>query len=298
MEQNIVDIETLKRAIIERNEQNHIELITNSIAVVSDISMAKYSNIVEIDMWACVLCVSGSCRLTLNYGDYEIQHGTLLVYQPNQRFKIEQLSDDCSGKILFVANDVVDESLSKITDLFNFMLYVQENPCVQLTEKQCEMLLRYEQLIILKTGETGNLFHKEVANNLLMAMFFELFNIYSQNLLQKDNFKTKSDRVFERFLQCVSKNYKSERSIKFYAQEIGITPKYLSQLCFQVSGRHAGDWIDRFVIAKAKSLLLDSDLTIQQISNSLNFANQSFFGKYFRKQVGQSPGQFRKNGGK
>ena len=58
MEQNIVDIETLRRVIIERNEQNHIELITNKIAVVGDLQMDKFANIMQVDMWAFVLCLS------------------------------------------------------------------------------------------------------------------------------------------------------------------------------------------------------------------------------------------------
>ena len=295
MEQNIIDVESLRRAIIERNEQNHIELITKSIVVLSDLSMAKFTNIRKADMWAFVVCTSGECSLTLNFNNYEVRRGSMLIYQPGQLFKISHLSDDCTGKILFVTDEVVDESLSKITDMFNFLLYVKENPCVQLTKNQFELLFRYEDLILLKIGEVGNLFYREVANNLLMALFFEVFNIYSQNLLRKDNLKTNREFVFERFLQCVSKHFDSERSIKFYAQKIGITPKYLSQLCYQVSGRHAGDWINRFVVAKAKNLLQESNLTIKQISNQLNFPNQSFFGKYFKKHVGESPREFRNN---
>ena len=295
MEKSIVDIESLKRTIIERNEQNHIEVIAKNIAVVNDISVAKFADIAKVSMWAVVLCTSGSIEFELDHAKYKAKKGTMIVYQPNQVFGITHQSPDCSGKILFVSDDVVDESLSKITDLFNFLLYVKENPCVQLVENQYEMFFKYEQIILLKSADTGNLFHREVAKNMLMALFFEIFNIYSQNLMQKDNMKTSRDYIFERFLQYVSKHYMRERAIKFYALEMGLTPKYLSSICHQVSGRHAGEWIDRFVVAKAKSLLLDSDLTIQQISNELNFANQSFFGKYFKKHVGQSPREFRQS---
>ena len=172
MEQNIVDIETLRRAIIERNEQNHIELITSKIAVVGDLQMDKFTNIMQVDMWAFVLCLSGTCKLTLNHEEYDIQRGSILVYQPNQKFKMEQFSPDCTGKILFVTGELVDESLAKITDIFNFLLYVEANPCVQLTESQCDMFLKYGQLILLKAGDANNLFYREVSNNLMMALFF------------------------------------------------------------------------------------------------------------------------------
>lgn len=294
MEQNIVDIETLRRVIIERNEQNHIELITNKIAVVGDLQMDKFANIMQVDMWAFVLCLSGTCKLSLNHMMFDIRRGTMLVYQPNQRFKMEQFSSDCTGKILFVTREVVDESVAKIPDIFNFLLYVEANPCVQLTESQCDMFLQYGQLVLMKAGDANNLFYREISTNLMMALFFEVFNIYSRNLVNRSTVKTAGDYVFERFLQLVVKHYIHERSIKYYAGLMGLSPKYLSQICYRVSGRHAGVWIDRFVVAKAKSLLLDTNLTIQQIANELNFPNQSFFGKYFKKHVGQSPSNFRK----
>ena len=297
MQQDIYDIDELRRIIAERNEQNNIELITNKIAMVSDIRMGDYTNIMKVNMWAFVLCTSGSCSLTLSHQSYDINRGSLLIYQPNQRFKIEQLSDDCSGKIMCVTSDLVDESMSKINDMFSFLLYVKANPIVQLSENQCDMFERYGKLLLKKIDDSNNLFYREIANNLMTALFFEVFNVYSQNLLDMSSMKTNRDRVFERFLQLVEKHHSEERSIKYYAARMGLTPKYLSKLCREVSGRHAGVWIERFVMDEAKSLLLDTDLTIQQISNRLNFANQSFFGKYFRKHVGMSPSAFRKNKG-
>ena len=193
-----------------------------------------------------------------------------------------------------VHDDVVDESLSKISDMFNFMIYVKENPFVQLTDNQCVMFEKYGQLVLLKAGDVGNLFYREVSTNLMRVLFFEVFNVYSQNLLRRNVLKTNKDFVLERFLQIVSKHYSAERSIKYYAGMMGLSPKYLSQICYQVSGKHAGEWIDRFVVSHAKELLSGTDLTIQQISNELHFPNQSFFGKYFRKHVGQSPREYRR----
>jgi AraC family transcriptional activator of pobA len=61
-----------------------------------------------------------------------------------------------------------------------------------------------------------------------------------------------------------------------------------------VSNRTAGEWIDNYVVLEAKALLSSSTLSIQEISDRLNFANQSFFGKYFKQHVGISPTEYRK----
>ena len=75
----------------------------------------------------------------------------------------------------------------------------------------------------------------------------------------------------------------------YYADVMCVTPKYLSQIVHKASGRFAGDWIADFVILEAKALLKSHKYTIQQVADMLNFANQSFFGRYFKKKVGCSP---------
>lgn len=86
--------------------------------------------------------------------------------------------------------------------------------------------------------------------------------------------------------------YTKERSVSYYADRLCVTPKYLSQVIHKVSGRFAGDWITDFVILEAKALLKSRKYTIQQVSDKLNFANQSFFGKYFKENVGCSPSKY------
>lgn len=85
-----------------------------------------------------------------------------------------------------------------------------------------------------------------------------------------------------------------ERSISYYADKLCVTSKYLSQVVYKVSGRFAGDWITDFVILEAKALLKSRKYTVQQIADKLNFANQSFFGKYFKDKVGCSPSEYQK----
>ena len=80
----------------------------------------------------------------------------------------------------------------------------------------------------------------------------------------------------------------------FYAGKLCVTPKYLSLLVKNVSNRTAGEWIDNYVVLEAKALLSSSTLSIQEISDRLNFANQSFFGKYFKQHAGISPTEYRK----
>ena len=81
--------------------------------------------------------------------------------------------------------------------------------------------------------------------------------------------------------------------MNFYADKLFVTPKHLSAVLKEISGRTAGEWIDHRVILEAKMLLRTTGMNIQEISLALNFSNQSFFGKYFKHLTGISPRDYR-----
>jgi AraC-like DNA-binding protein len=82
-----------------------------------------------------------------------------------------------------------------------------------------------------------------------------------------------------------------ERSIGFYADKLCLTPKYLT--IKEMSGKLAGEWIDDYVMLEAKVLLKSTNMTVQQISERLNFTTQSHFGTYFKRLAGVSPKEYR-----
>ncbi|MFG6396731.1 MAG: helix-turn-helix domain-containing protein, partial [Muribaculaceae bacterium] len=94
------------------------------------------------------------------------------------------------------------------------------------------------------------------------------------------------------FLRLVRNNHRQERAIGFYADQMFISPKYLSLIIKEATGRSAAEWIDQYVIQEAKNLLKYSGKNVQQVAYELNFSNQSSFGKYFKHLTGLSPTQF------
>jgi YesN/AraC family two-component response regulator len=104
---------------------------------------------------------------------------------------------------------------------------------------------------------------------------------------------TRKDEIFHMFIREVEKNYKMERNVTFYADKLCISPKYLSSVIHDVSGRYATEWIDGFVILESKAMLKSNGNTIKEICNKLNFANQSFFAKYFKQHTGLTPKEYR-----
>ncbi len=100
---------------------------------------------------------------------------------------------------------------------------------------------------------------------------------------------TRQDEIFENFINTVKLNYKESRAISFYADKLCLSPKYLSATVKKVSEKKPSYWIDKFVIKEIKMLLKSTNQTVQEISDKMNFSNQSFFGRYFKQHVGLSP---------
>ncbi|MDL2265439.1 helix-turn-helix domain-containing protein [Parabacteroides sp. OttesenSCG-928-G07] len=107
--------------------------------------------------------------------------------------------------------------------------------------------------------------------------------------------KGRQNEIFEKFLSIISLHCSAKHSVRFYADKLFISPQYLSKISKDVSGRSANAWIDEFILLEARTLLMRTNLTIQEISLKIGFSDQSSFGKFFKKYVGLSPTLYVKN---
>jgi AraC-like DNA-binding protein len=143
----------------------------------------------------------------------------------------------------------------------------------------------------VRRKENPNL--QETLKHLILAFFYGTgYRFYKV----RDEFqKSKQDIMVEKFLAVVKENYREQRQIKFYSEKLFLTPKYLSRVIKERSGKSSGEWIEDHVMLETKALLKSTNKTIQQISDELNFPTQSFFGKYFKRRAGFSPKEYRKS---
>lgn len=101
-------------------------------------------------------------------------------------------------------------------------------------------------------------------------------------------------QIYRDFLNMLDADYRTHREIYYYAEKLCITPKYLSTVVKEVSGKHASRWIDDFVAMEARVLLRQEKMSIREISDYLNFPTQSMFGRFFKKNTGCTPRDYRK----
>lgn len=274
-----------------------IDFIDNDFAIfddVSDLPMDEYPN--RIDAAVIAVCLSGRGKLGVNLKEYELSAGTLLMTLPDQIIQSMGVSDDFSGIFIGVSPQFIDRTFTQIKELLSFMFYIKEHPCVPLGKEEQECMAEYHSFLWKKVKMENNIFRKEITREILAAMFYDLYNICRKHMPSDEiRYKSRKEELFEKFMREVSANYKIERSVTFYANKLCLTPKHLSGVVKEVSGKTAGEWIDNFVVLEARTLLKSSEMSVQEIAEYLHFANQSFFGKYFKHYVGMSPKEYRRS---
>lgn len=105
---------------------------------------------------------------------------------------------------------------------------------------------------------------------------------------------TKPYMLCQGFLQMVTEAVDKERDVQYYAKRLGVTPSYLFVVVKEFTDKSPSDIIASFVISNAKQLLERTNMNCKQITKELNFPNQSFFGKFFKKHTGMTPMDYRK----
>jgi AraC family transcriptional activator of pobA len=140
---------------------------------------------------------------------------------------------------------------------------------------------------------TSHLFGKELLYLSFTSFVYEIAALgqkyaqaFNKNVSRKEN-------LVISFTALVVANFKKERSLQFYASELNITAKYLTETLKEITGKTAGEIVESFVIQEAKMLLNNPDLSIAEIAEELNFSDQSFFGKFFKRCSGVSPKNYR-----
>lgn len=241
------------------------------------------------------LCLEGTIHTHQNLVPYHLKRGDVVLARSGSIGEFNGMSDDAKLALIVVDNNFYFPifTSSGSPDLQNLTL---KHPVIHLPEEDFEICFGIYQMLKKKLtlGQSPDFIH-EIARGLVQAL---IFNIYAAMVTEKKQQSLKTlgiDRkqyIYDHFIEAVQQHYSRERSTKFYADLLCITPKYLSQVVYKVSGNYAQDYIRDFVIAQAKALLKTREYTVQQICDILNFNSLSFFSKYFKNATGVSPAQF------
>lgn len=263
------------------NSNIHKRLKESQFEISSDPFKIKFS--------IAILCLGGSIEIRSNMTEYKLTCNDIVIIPAGTIGQYNNISKDCKIVIVAFSMDFLNTNIGSHNSFLNHNLMFKL-PIITLNNYEVTEFINIYSNIKKYIKDDNETYKKEIITN-----YINIFQYYYYRLLIKygkfdsnENINRKN-RIFDQFMQLLEEYHNQERKISFYADKLCLTPKYLSQIICNISGRHASEWIRDFVILEAKALLKSKQYTVQQISDMLNFANQSFFGVYFKKAVGCSP---------
>ncbi len=241
-----------------------------------------------------VVCVHGHFQFVLNQHTLCAHAGETLFIPEGARFQVLQESPELEVHLLFYQVDPLRDILgNQVVAMYLYSQLMPEPLYVWHTGQETEVLRYMTQLDT--TLQCTDPFLQYEQKLLLLALTHRLCSLYNQKLMSHSEGVGRRNEVFLQLIQLIEQYYTQERGVEFYADKLCLSSKYLSALCKSICGYTVQELVFKSIIRKSISLLKNTQKNVQEIADYFNFPNASYFGTFFKKQMGQSPQQFRKN---
>lgn len=254
----------------------------------------------RFNCYLALFCIDGDFTIEINLKPVHVRKNSLVICIPGSICRVSAVDMERFGRLHVVIIAISKELMSTIrfdfNSLFNESVAAIDTPCITLDEENHEICKRYFDLAS-SLSRSDNPGARDALRYLASSIFYLLGSIWTSQIkeAQQNNphRSPRSHSVLDSFLKLVAEYHNSERKVAFYADKLCLTPKYLSKLVKNASGRSAPEWIDSFVILEAKNMLKYSDMPIKEIVYLLHFPNQSVFYKFFKMHTGLTPSEYR-----
>ena len=239
------------------------------------------------------LILSGSARAEYDMRVITHHKNDLAIIMPGHIMRPLDCTDDFTYALFFISPKIFDDlrfhTFSHDYEKFNYA------PVCSLTDDQAAHLLAIvDQLIVIANHTDDELPHRYQALLAQLAVGYEFLNYYRREQ-DKQWAENRHTELFNRFCDLVVKHYRESREIKYYADLLNLTPKYLSKVIRAATGGISpAEWIEQFVTAQAKRLIeTRATQTLQETAYMLGFSEPSSFYRYFKRVTGMTAKQYR-----
>lgn len=245
------------------------------------------------DFYEILFVTKGTGTHTIDFQNYEIKQNAVFFLSPGQIHELA-LSEDVQGYIFLFTSSFYHFNKTNPYKLFELPFFYtlgRETPPLYLTEGSDIVTLT---TLFKNAIQENNHFladRDEAVRALLDLILIQCKRCYPvQNLDEKFS---KSRILVKRFKQLIEEKCQENLAVKAYAEWLGVTPNHLSETVKMITGRTSTDLINDRMMMEIKRMLVHTELTVSEIAYRLNFADQSYFSKYFKKLSLQSPLEFK-----
>lgn len=254
----------------------------------------------RFDSFMIIYCVSGHVKINVNLEEYDLKQNMLFLNFPDNIIRVNEIFDTEEQRLHYVcvlmSREFIQGLMLDVNKIFTRKLSIIDNPSITLNEKEQQLLSDHIKLMS-SLIQSEMAYKDESVRAVLASIFYMMVDVWSAKQGVNKNVQkpvsSRSRMLFEQFIQLVSEYHTQYRNVGFYSDKLCLTPKYLSRIIKEASGKSAPEWIDAYVILEAKNLLKYSRYAIKEIVFKLNFPNQSVFYKFFKARTGMTPSEYR-----
>lgn len=300
---DVKDILKLDREIV-LNEKGigDFKYVDNDVMLIDNIQhITRRMPAIRLDMLLVVFCKQGRIQLNINGHTHMAYPDNIIIVNGMQILTEAMFSSDFSCEILTMSNRRFDEIIHSDHKAMDAFLYVNDNPVLVLSPDEQAVAEIYKDIFERKFHMPRHEYFSKTINGILTAAIYDFIGIILRQRANKPapeatTFSTseQAQATVRKFLLLLVEDASEHHSVEYFAQQLYITPKYLSYICKRQTGKTPSQWIRDQLVEKVRSMLLTTNLSGKEIAQRLNFPNPSFFGKFVKQNLGTSPIKFRK----
>ena len=242
---------------------------------------------------AHVYCYEGECDFAFDDMEFCIRKGnSMIIIMPSLVANLRP-SPNFLVKVIYVIGTFLEASSPRTNYGIKGSLSLYQNPVIKLTPEEQERCKADFAMVESRLKHENHLFQEEMMMCTLQALFLDYFDFHAR-IYGNDPISVQNSEIMQRFFTLLESGvYREHREISYYASELCITPKYLSELCKKITGMSANYWINRFTIREINGLLKNRQISIPDIVEQFNFSSQAYFSRYVQNYLGQLPSNYR-----
>lgn len=290
-----LNLTQLKQLIEGRDETLANNYITRNLAVARNVRIELIKDQILgqptlMPEMRILIIKSGWATPIINMIERRFEQGDLVFLGSNGILQYKEASTDVRGIGLSISDELFSLAIgNRIPAAFDGHLRDFQ---MHLKPAQVEYLDQLHSILYQHLKQQNG--SSQVTLHLLSALLWYVDNLWSQHEQTYRENQTRQQRLFTDFIQLVSEFAPAHHTIDYYASRLCITPRYMSTIIRQVSGKSAKQWIDDALVTRIKIELKHSDKTIAHIADDMNFPNPSFMIKFFKRMTGMTPASFRR----
>jgi len=237
--------------------------------------------------------LSGKGYVEVNGERYKVSGHSLIGYLKGQSIKIHVLGKGAVQRGAAFSDEFMEDMYMRALKFNDIRSSIITNPVVSIEKEQEYGLNVYVSVMKRIASDGGNPNNLMCAKQVTLALFYgPLYKTFKKKIESETML---SPSISSQFFTLVENNYLNRHDLSFYADRLNITKSYLYRCVMSTSGKAPGYWLNYYMVSFAKNKLADMKITVLQIALELHFAGLPQFSKFFKKQTGMSPSDYRKS---